>query len=138
MSYRFGITGIVEKNNNNSVEIWIASGSKKDLRKVFPFIRDFAVIDVREIATTLGYPSSVDLDDHRSFVLSAEIQKRLISINSSKRFYRVLYLIEETRDELPHSLLNFSQEYKLNYEKIYVLAKKKFELQLSLDDFSSK
>lgn len=120
------------------MEIWIASGSKKDLRKVFPFIRDFAVIDVKEIAVSLGYPSSLNLDDHRSFVLSAEIQKRLISINSSKRFYRVLYLIEESHSDLPHALLNFSIENDLNYEKIYMLEKKKFELQLSLDDFSSK
>lgn len=120
------------------MEIWIAKGSKKDLRKVFPFIRDFAVIDVKEIAATLGYPSSVDLDDHRSFVLSAEIQKRLVSINSSKRFYRVLFLVEEPKDELPHALLNFSQENQLTYEKIYVLSKKKFELFLSLDDFQSK
>ena len=120
------------------MEIWIAEGSKKDLRKTFPFIRDFAVIDVKEIAATLGYPSSINLDEHRYFVLSAEIQKRLISINSSKRFYRVLYLVEESKDHMPQDLLTFSQESQLTYEKIYVLYKKKFDLQLSLDDFSAK
>ena len=120
------------------MEIWIAKGSKKDLRKTFPFIRDFAIIDIKEIASTLGYDSSVNLDDHRYFVLSAEIQKRLISINSSKRFYRVLYLVEETRPELPADLLNFSQETNLTYEKVYLLCKKNFELQLSLEDFCGK
>jgi hypothetical protein len=120
------------------VEIWIATGQKKDLRKLYPFIRDFAVIDIKEIAVSLGYSSSVDLCDHQYFVLSAEIQKRLIAINSSKRFYRVLYLVEETKDSMPQDLLSFSREYELSYEKIYLLCKKGFELQLSSDDFYSK
>ena len=119
------------------MEIWIAEGSKKELRKAFPFIRDFAVIDIKEIASSLGYPSSVNLDDHRYFVLSAEIQKRLISINSSKRFYRVLYLVEDSKTTLPQDLLRFSQESSLGYEKVYKLEKKNFELQLSLSDFYS-
>lgn len=119
------------------MEIWIAQGSKKDLRKTFPFIRDFAVIDVKEIAASLGYPSAVNLDEHRYFVLSAEIQKRLVAVSSSKRFFRVLYLVEEPQPTLPQNLLRFSQESKLNYEKVYVLHKKHFDLQLSLSDFYS-
>lgn len=119
------------------MEIWIAEGTKKELRKRFPFIRDYAVIDVKEVANTLGYETSVDLDDNRYYVLSAEVQKRLIGINSSKRFYRVLYIVEEQRTSLPHDLLNFALEENLLYEKIYVLGEDEFELQLSADDFTS-
>jgi hypothetical protein len=119
------------------MEIWIAKGNKKELRKEFPFIREFAIIDIREIANSLGYSSSVDLDDHSYFVLSAEIQKRLVAINSSKRFFRVLYLVEKHRDNLPYDLLNFSLENDLNYEKIFLLIKGEFELQVSNSDFQS-
>ena len=119
------------------MEIWIAKGVKKDLRKSFPFIRDFAVIDIREIASTLGYNSSLNLDDHSSFVLSSEIEKRLVSLSSSKRFYRVLYLVEEQTPQLAHALLNFSIENELSYEKIYMLIKQEFELFLSSQDFQS-
>lgn len=117
------------------MEIWIACGTKKELRKEFPFIRDFAVIDIREIANTLGYETSVGLESHSYFVLSAEIQKRLVSINSSKRFYRVLYLVEENKEQLPQDLLTFSAESSLSYEKVFVLNKGEFELQLSAQDF---
>lgn len=120
------------------MEIWIAKGHKKELRKLYPFIRDFAVIDIKEIASSLGYSSSATLDDHQYFVLSAEIQKKLVTINASKRFYRVLYLVEETKETMPIDLLNFSKESNLTYEKVYVLCKKGFELQLSMDDFYSK
>jgi hypothetical protein len=120
------------------LEIWIAKGIKKELRKSFPFIRDFAVIDIKEIATNLGYTSSLELDDHSSYVLSSEIQKRLIALSSSKRFFRVLYLVEEQNAALAHALLNFSIQNELTYEKIYILTKKEFELFLSLEDFQSK
>jgi hypothetical protein len=117
------------------VEIWIACGTKKELKKEFPFIRDFAVIDIKEIANILGYESSLGLEAHSYFVLSAEVQKRLVSINSSKRFYRVLYLVEEQSEQLPQDLLTFSTEASLSYEKIFVLRKGEFELQLSAEDF---
>ncbi len=119
------------------MEIWIAKGVKKELRKSFPFIRDFAVIDIREIAANLGYTSSLDLDAHSSFVLSSEIQKRLVALSSSKRFYRVLYLVEEQSPQLAHALLNFSYENELTYEKVFLLSKDEFELFLSLEDFQS-
>jgi hypothetical protein len=117
------------------VEIWIAKGAKKELRKSFPFIRDFAVIDIREIAGNLGYETSLDLDEHSSFVLSSEIQKRLVALSSSKRFYRVLYLVEEQTSHLAHALLNFSYENELSYEKVFLLTNHEFELFLSLEDF---
>jgi hypothetical protein len=117
------------------VEIWIAQGTKKDLRKTFPFIRDFAVIDIKDLAISLGYLSASDLDEHQSFILSSEIQKKLTAISSSKRFYRVLYLVDEIQSDLPQNLLRFSLEAELNYDKIFLLSKKKFDLHLALEDF---
>jgi len=119
------------------MEIWIASGTKKGLRKRFPFIRDYAVIDIKEIANLLGYETTIDLDDHRYYVLSAEIQKRLVAINSSRRFFRVLYIVEELNCVLPQSLLNYSLEENLQYDKVYVLEKDEFELQLSAGDMTA-
>lgn len=116
------------------MEIWIAKGAKKDLRKSFPFIRDFAVIDVKEVANTLGYETSTTLDDHSYYVLSSEIQKRLVSLNSSKRFFRILYLVEDQCATVAYELLNYSIENNLSYDKIYMLEKHEFELFVSRDD----
>ena len=117
------------------MEIWIAKGIKKELRKAFPFIRDFAVIDVKEIANNLGYESSTELDDHSYYVLSSEIQKRLVSLNTSKRFFRILYLVESHNNAMVYELLNFSLEHELSYDKIYILEKEEFELFVSADDY---
>ena len=110
------------------MEIWIAAGNKKDLKKSFPFLREYGVIDVKEIAAALGYESSSCLDDHSSFVLNNEIVKRLDAFNSSRRFYRVLFLVEEAREELAHDLLTYSISSKLKYEAIYLLKSSEFLL----------
>lgn len=117
------------------MEIWIARGIKKELRKTFPFIRDFAVIDVKEIANSLGYESSIDLDDHSYYVLSSEVQKRLVALNTSKRFFRILYLVESHDSAMAYELLNFSIEHDLSYDKIYILEKEDFELFVSAEDY---
>ena len=110
------------------MEIWIAVGNRKDLKKVHPFLRDYGVIDVREIANSLGYQSSLSLDDHSSFVLNNEIRKRLEALNSSRRFYRVLFLVESAREQLAYDLLNFSVETNLKYEAVYLRDDKEFKL----------
>jgi hypothetical protein len=110
------------------MEIWIASGNRKDLKKSFPFLREYGVIDIREIATALGYESSLSLDKHASFVLNNEIIKRLDAFNGSRRFYRVLFLVEEVREELAHDLLSFSMNSSLKYEAIYLLRSNEFSL----------
>jgi hypothetical protein len=110
------------------MEIWVASGNRKELRKVHPFLRDYGVIDVKEIAMQLGYSESLDLDDHSSFVLNNEIRKRLEAFNNSRRFYRVLFLVEDPREELAHDLLNFSINLDLKYEKVYLRVGEEFHL----------
>lgn len=101
------------------MEIWIASGSRKELKKKFPFLREYGVIDIREIAISLGHDTSVGLDDHSSFILNSEIIKRLEAFNNSRRFYRVLFLVEEERESLSADLLNYATENKLKYEAVY-------------------
>ena len=110
------------------MEIWIAVGSRKELKKSHPFLRDYGVIDVKEIANSLGYNSSLDLDDHSSFVLNNEIRKRLDGFNSSRRFYRVLFLVEIAREDLAYDLLNFSVESNLKYEAVYLRTDTEFDL----------
>lgn len=110
------------------MEIWIAEGTRKELKKVHPFLRDYGVIDVKEIATSLGYESSLDLDDHSSFVLNNEIRKRLEAFNSSRRFYRVLFLVESAREELAQNLLDFSVNLNLKYEAVYIRENSEFKL----------
>jgi hypothetical protein len=110
------------------MEIWIASGNRKELKKSFPFLREYGVIDVKEIATSLGYESSLLLDDHTSFVLNNEIIKRLDAFNSSRRFYRVLFLVEDAREDLAHDLLSYSMSSNLKYEAIYLLRSTEFSL----------
>lgn len=110
------------------MEIWIAMGSRKELKKAHPFLRDYGVIDVKEIANSLGYQSSLDLDDHSSFVLNNEIRKRLEAFNSSRRFYRVLFLVESSRKELAYDLLNFSANLSLKYEAVYLRSDSEFKL----------
>jgi hypothetical protein len=110
------------------MEIWIASGNKKELKKQHPFLREYGVLDVREIASSLGYESSTDLDDHSSFVLNSEIVKRLEAFNNSRRFYRVLFLVEECRESLAHDLLEFSTNFDLKYEAIYMKSQEEFSL----------
>lgn len=102
------------------MEIWIASGTRKELKKEHPFLRDFGVIDVREISNSLGYESSLNLDDHSSFVLNNEIIRRLEAFNNSRRFYRVLYLVEDCREELAQDLLSFSENSNFKYEIVYM------------------
>ena len=110
------------------MEIWVASGNKKELRKQYPFLREFAVVDVKEVANILGYDTSLNLDAHSSFILNSEIKKRLVSLNSSRRFYRILYLVEEVRDGLAQDLLGFSTDSILKYEAIYVRKSEEFDL----------
>lgn len=110
------------------MEIWIAAGNKKDLRKQHPFLREFAVIDVKEVANTLGYVTTIGMDSHSSFILNSEVKKRLISLNSSRRFYRVLFLVEEIRDGLAEDVLSFAVGSSLKYEAIYVRRKEDFDL----------
>lgn len=110
------------------MEIWIATGTSKELKKVHPFLRDYGVIDIKEIATSLGYQSSLNLDDHSSFVLNNEIRKRLEAFNSSRRFYRVLFLVESTREELAFDLLSFSSTLNLKYEAVYIREDSEFKL----------
>ena len=119
------------------MEIWIANGTKRELKRQFSFVRDFAIVDVKEIAENLGYRSSLDLDEHSSYVLSGEIRKKIISLNTSKRFFRVLYIVEQLGDQLPQQLLNFSIENDLTYDKIYVLEKNVFELSVSMEDLGN-
>ena len=110
------------------MEIWIASGNRKELKKIHPFLRDYGIIDVKEIASHLGYATSVGLDEHASFILNDEIKKRILAFNFSKRFYRVLFLIEEHRLDLPEDLLEYSVSNKLKYETIYVREEGEFRL----------
>lgn len=110
------------------MEIWVASGNKKDLRKQYPFLREFAVVDVKEVANILGYDTSLNLDAHSSFILNSEVKKRLVSLNSSRRFYRILYLVEEVRDGLAQDLLGFSTDSSLKYEAIYIRKNEEFDL----------
>lgn len=110
------------------MEIWIANGNKKELRKQYQFLREFAVIDVKEISNSLGYESSLNLDKHSTFILNSEIKKRLVSLNSSRRFYRVLYLVEEVRNDLAQDLLEFSTDSTLKYEAIYIRHVDEFDL----------
>lgn len=110
------------------MEIWIASGNKKELKKAHPFLREYGVIDAKEIATSLGFPSSVSLDVHSSFILNNEIVKRLEAFNNSRRFYRVLFLVEDCREELAQDLLNFSVESSLKYEAVYIQKDNEFSL----------
>ena len=77
------------------MELWIANGNRKELKKEYPFLRDFGVIDIKEIAASLGYGSSLNLDDHSSFILNNEISRRLEAFSNSRRFYRVLFLVED-------------------------------------------
>jgi hypothetical protein len=110
------------------MEIWIATGNKKDLRRVHPFLRDFAVIDIKEVANSIGYPTSIGLDEHSIYILNQEIKKRLISLNSSRRFYRVLFIVEELREELPYLLLDMAIELGLRYEAVYMRKMEEFDL----------
>lgn len=110
------------------MEIWIASGNRKELKKVHPFLRDYGIIDVRELALQLGYESSLGLDDHSSFILNNEIKKKLEAFNNSRRFYRVLFLVEDCRDELAQDLLTFSEISEMKYEAIYLRKNGEFTL----------
>ena len=110
------------------MEIWIAEGTRKELKKAHPFLREYGVIDAKEIALSLGYESSLGLDDHASFILNNEIVKRLEAFNNSRRFYRVLFLVEESREELAHDLLNYSVGTKLKYEAVYIRKENQFTL----------
>ncbi len=110
------------------MEIWVAKGHKKELKKAHPFLRDYGILDVEEIAHTLGYRTSLELDEHSSFVLNDEIKKRLEAFSGSRRFYRILFLIEEYREGLAEDLLNFSLEMELKYEAVYVRFENDFKL----------
>lgn len=110
------------------MEIWIAAGNRKELKKLHPFLREYGVIDVKEIANSLGYETSLDLDEHSSFILNNEIIKRLVAFNNSRRFYRVLFLTEDCRKELADVLLNFSEESNFKYEAIYMKLGAEFEI----------
>ncbi len=110
------------------MEVWIAKGNRKELKKEYPFLREFGVIDVKEIAQHLGYESSLGLDDHSSFILNNEIIRRLEAYNNSRRFYRVLFLVEECREDLPKDLLNFSLSSNLKYEEFYMRKETEFQL----------
>lgn len=102
------------------MELWIANGNRKELKKEHPFLRDFGVIDVKEIAESLGYETSLSLDDHASFILNNEISRRLEAFSNSRRFYRVLFLTEDCREELANDLLNYSVSANLKYEIVYM------------------
>ena len=110
------------------MEIWIASGNKKELKKAYPFLREYGIIDIRDIASSLGFTTSVGLDDHSSFILNNEIVKRLEAFNNSRRFYRVLFLVEDCREQLAHDLLDHSVSTKLKYEAIYLKKNSEFVL----------
>lgn len=102
------------------MELWIAKGNRKELKKEHPFLRDFGVIDIKEITSFLGYESSIGLDDHLSFILNNEIIKRLEAFSNSRRFYRVLFLVEECREDLAQDLLSYSQNSNFKYEVVYM------------------
>jgi hypothetical protein len=121
------------------MELWIAKGNKKELKKKFSYLRDFAVIDIREVASVLGYETSVGLDVNASYILFSEIKKRLLSLNNSRRFYRVLYLVESYDNMLPFDLMNFSIENKLKYDIFYSYNTNTgdFELVCEVADFES-
>jgi hypothetical protein len=110
------------------MELWIANGNRKELKKEHPFLRDFGVIDVREISSSLGYESSLQLDDHASFILNNEISRRLEAFSNSRRFYRVLFLTEDCRVELAEDLLNYSISVNLKYEVVYMKRESDFQV----------
>lgn len=111
------------------MEIWIATGTLKPLKKQFPFLRDFAVLDVTELASNLGYETTIGLNTYSNFLISKEVKNRLNVLNRSRRYYRVLLIVEEIRDDIEHDLLDFSDVFNLKYEKIYCLNNGEFELK---------
>jgi hypothetical protein len=113
------------------MEIWIAKGNKKDLKKAFPFLRTYGIIDIKEIANLLGYETTIGLDDHSAYVINNEVKKRLESFNSSIRFYRVLLIVEEINKKLPKNLLDFSEENDFKYEIVYIKEDDDVEFRLA-------
>jgi hypothetical protein len=110
------------------MEIWISKGNKKELKKTYPFLRDYGILDIEELAHSIGYENTLSLDKHSMFVLNNEIQKRLEAFSSSRRFYRVLFLVEEYREGLAEDLLEYSNENDLKYEAVYVRIGEDFKL----------
>ena len=110
------------------MEIWIAKGHRKELKKSHPFLREYGVIDVKELTSLLGYESSLNLDQHSAFILNNEITKRLEAFSNSRRFYRVLFLVEDCREDLANDLLNFSVASSFKYEVIYMKKESEFEI----------
>ena len=101
------------------MEIWIATGNKRELRKKYPFLKEYGVIDQRDIAKEIGYKSMSEITKYAAYVLNEEIIKKLVAFNKSKRIYRVLYIVETYRDDLPQDLLNYTGEHGLKYESVF-------------------
>ena len=118
------------------MEIWIASvtpeNDTKNLKRKFTFLKDFGVIDTIEIAKGLGYTTTKNLNCFANFLISNEVKNQLLVKNKSKRFYRILVVVEELSEDLSEILLNFSEEHKLKYEKVYVLEGEEFVLKNEL------
>ena len=110
------------------MEIWIAKGNKKELKKRYPFLKNYAIIDIIEILKYLEYETSVDINVYESFVLNNEIIRRLVAFNNSKRFVNVLFIVEDCKKEIAENILAFSKAAGLKYDAVYVKLEDEFAL----------
>lgn len=115
------------------MEIWIADAEInydiKQLKKKYSFLRDFGCIDTIAIAKNLGYETTLGLNSYANFLISEEVEGQLLIKNKSKRFYRILIIVERITEELCDSLVHLSTHNDLKYEKIYALENEEFVIK---------
>lgn len=110
------------------MEIWITSDNIKELKKKHSFLRNFGIINVKDMIFSLGYLSSDDMDEHSMFILNSEIEKKLNSFSNSRRFYRILFIVEKCDEDLANNILQYSIDNNLKYEIIYMNIDGEFEI----------
>lgn len=115
------------------MEIWITKGDPKVLKKDFPFLKFYLVVNIFDICKKIGYTTSLNQSIYGDYLINSELKKKLSIVSKSKKFYRVLLVLEELRENIAEDILEFSLENNLKFNKIYLLEEGKTEFELKAE-----
>lgn len=104
------------------MKIYITTDNKKEIKRFYKGLinKHFAVIDISLIADEMEYDMITD-DMCANFVLSKEVEKRIINFYNSKRFHSLLYVIERLDQGFVSNFKKYLESKNVYFTEYFLL-----------------
>ena len=92
------------------------------IKKCFLNLRKYLIIDSNEVINLLNF-SKEEIDDCQSFIINAEILKKIKEGSSGRKLLGIIYSNPNFNDEIIRSIIHFASSVK-NVDKVIFLVEK--------------